>query len=255
MNDPHFDAIMHGEILSKEKSLSPLNRYELEYQKSIRDILDSSDGPNNTLLPKHLRQAQKEAKIKESLELPELYLHLEEALKILAQEGERYLGLNDYTVVQQSFNEAIKILDTDDLKKIQLESIGKTLSISSVTTDAIFKIALDKFDEKAFPAALSLITLLAVFYPDNFEYWYRSGIISQLLENYDYALKAYAIAYALNEKLIGARVFSTECYLKLGQTQEAIAELKEAQRMAEEQDLPKEWSSQINELKQNVNFG
>lgn len=251
MYDPYLDAIMHGEIFSEKKPL-PLNRYELEYQKTIKNNLLVDESNENLLIPQHLRLKKNETKVRELLELEELNQHLEKALQILSEEAERYLGLNAYKAVQENLLQALKILDTIPLENFQLESLGAALKILPETTEAIFKIALAKFDEKSFSAALSLMVLLVVFHPEDFDFWYRSGIISQLLGNDDYALKAYATAISLNKNLIGARIYASECYLKLKQNQEAIAEFEEAQRIAAEQDLPKEWSNLVSTLKQKI---
>lgn len=239
MSDPYLESLLKGkgslrkEGGSQEKSL---DRFEIEYNKIVKNYLDEQVVDVNAATPPGLRFIKMQSELKDSLQFSELNQHFETLLNVVVLEGKYYLEQRIYDKVVENFKAALKILEIIQIESLQQESLGDLLKISLETRDALFKIAIAKFQEKQFLISFSFFVMLAVFQPEHFDYWYRSGVLAQYCQNYEYALKAYALAFSLNDSLIEARIFSIECYLELNQKQDALAEYQEIERILSEEN-------------------
>lgn len=191
------------------------------------------DPSKNLLIPPSLQRAKLKKDLREAAELLDLNIDLSPALQILKEEGASYL---DSAVYEEMIDQLSKIafyLDQLDFSKPPKASLSSSLHISESTLQAIYKIGLAKYDEDKLDDSLSLFGLLASLDHENEEYLFRLGIVATKMESWDLALKAYTYALYLNPDLLGARIFSAECYVKLGRIEDAKEEIKDAKEMIE----------------------
>ncbi len=250
MPDPFLEAMMHGEIPMNKKTSSAKkkiekDRFEVALDNNIESMLDLisfEDSPEQSLLlSPQMRRKKMEEELRQSIKSSELNNHIDPAIKIMVNEGKQYLESEEYEEMIVNFNKASELLSQLDLSEPITEEFDTILSISTETINSIFKVATAKFGEEQYSASLDLFVFLTVLHFDNFDYWYRSGISAQLCENYTLALQAYGNAVSLNPEHIGARLFATECFLKLDQHQEAESEYEVAEKISEAIPLDDQW--------------
>lgn len=117
---------------------------------------------------------------------------------------------------------ARKVIDQLN-EKIELKDGLKNLfNISDESIESIFKLALIKLDVQELEESLALFTLLVVLIPENADYCYRAGIIAQMCEHIDFALKMYSACLVDNPDIIEAKILSLDCCIKLGEKTKAF---------------------------------
>ena len=118
--------------------------------------------------------------------------------------------------------------------------------------DLILRIAITKFSEECLHESLAIFYFLATVAEEEPDYWYRLGLTAEILGNYDLALQAFNTASNLAPDFIGSHLYAAECYIEVGNRDEAVSELeksKECLKILEVNDL-EEWSHQIGEIEQ-----
>lgn len=264
MADAYLQALMRGEILTSKKI--QLNQREIETdrfvlarEKQINLYLDTlsfeSEPGQNQLLSPQLKRAARKNELNEALKLPELSEHITSAIASLADEGKQYLDSAAYDSMIAHLSHAADILEELDLETPLAETFNKILDIDDDTTEAILKIASAKFAENQYSESLSLFVFLTVLQPLNPDLWYRTAIVAQQCGNYTLALSDYAIAANLNQELLGAHLFASECHLKLNQLKEAKIQYEEAKDVIESGKIPidSEWNDLLSYIEKLVN--
>lgn len=251
MRDLYLEAMLHGEIPTKRVAItSPKKvektRFEVAIDKNIEQILNCftfDDGPPGQiqLISPQMKRKKAEDELRESFKNSELDEFIETAMTTLIDEGREYLESATYEEMVADFKAATAELNQLNLDEDLPDDLNKILHISAKTIEAIYKIALAKFEEEKYAPALALFVLLTLLQPEDFDYWYRTGIIAQLCQNYKWAVNAYENAAICHPESIGARLFATECHLALNQRPEAEAEYAEAKKISETISLEENW--------------
>lgn len=248
MDDPFLEAMLKGNAPKIKKA----DKYEMALERHIKlyfDALPPDDEPLNPLLSPQLQRKKKELELKESLTNLDINNHLKEAVQVVLHDGKRHLDAETYDVVKGDFTTASRILAERDPENVSTDDFSVTLQISDLTIDSIFTIAIAKFEEENYAACLSLFLFLTVLQPSEFDFWYRAGIAAQHCENWELAINAYAMAFDLNQELVEARLFSVQCYIKLGLLDEAEAECAAAAELIEAMPLDEERLSLLADVK------
>lgn len=255
MRDPYLEAMMRGEVAARGTTPVPKkgekNRFEIAIDKNIDQILNyfSFDGaPGRIELNSPLMKRKKaEAELREAFKNSQLDPFIETAVPTLIDEGKQYLESAVYQEMVADITDATERLDQLDLEETP-DDLNAILNFSAETIAAIFKIALAKFEEERYFTSLALFVLLTLLQLEDYDYWYRTGIIAQLCQNYNLAIQAYRNATACYPKSIGARLFAAECYLALNQQQEAVLEYEEAKKISEIMALEENWREILNSI-------
>ncbi len=213
------------------------DRFQLAEEKLLDSIIEKEsllgDPSKNQLVPPSLRKDKLKKDLHDSLESLDLDLDLSPALKILKEEGASYLDSEIYKVMVDQLEDIPKYLEQMDLLQPPKENLYTNLHISESTLQAINSVGVSKYDEGKFDSSLSIFCLLSTLDHENEVWLYRLGISAAQMEKWDQALKAFTYSLYLNPSLIGARIFSAECYIRLGKAVEAKEEINEAKRLIE----------------------
>lgn len=240
MADPYLEQMIKGLTAENGKSknsqqLPVKDRFEIAIDHHIDEMLNSSSFENtaeqDNLLSPQSRRKKMEVELKESLnEISEFNKQVEVAVKLLFTEGGRYLNALNYSIMVEELSRASEILKHLDLTAFYSDSLGRVLALSEETIDSIFKVAIIKFEEEEYPSSLALFIFLTVLQSNNFDFWYRSGIVAQKCGNFALAIQAYENAAALNPALVEAHLFAAECHCELNQWKEAESEYAQAKQ-------------------------
>lgn len=266
MSDIYLDLSMHGGIISeKSKKLTPrarmgeeMDKFELAEDQLLKDFLDASllneDPSTEQFTPPSIKRAKRKEELKAiSHSLSKRDLHLEVAFELLSKEGPTYVEEEKYQELIDQFAHIAGHLNKLDFSKPLREKLHTLLHISDSTIETILKIALTKYNEMQFEASLSLFSLLTCLNFQNELYWYLLGIAASQLEQLDLALEAFAYAIYLNADLLGARIFSAECYLRQDKMSDAKAELEEAKKIVKGTSPEQIWLDLLSNLEEQIN--
>lgn len=253
MSDPYLEAQMRGEICkipnnhsnSPKKLENDSDQFDVAIDDKIQKILnlysfENESGENQFLSPE-MKRKKKENELKHSLKESELKKYIDPAIEIIVKEGQNYFIPTEYNDIIDEFSTASENLKKLDLSKPLREELGNLLGISNKTNTAILNIAIAKFDDQQYSAALALFILLTVLHSKEFSYWYRAGIAAQQSENFTLAVEAFQVAITLNPGLIGAYLFAIECYLQLDQRQKAKSAYETVKSMNDIEPLGDQW--------------
>lgn len=224
-------------ILKKHiKNDQKFNKYFEEIiNKTIDSIADSNPAIKNQLLTLDQQKEKLKHEMRKTLQFSDLSGRIELAFRTLAQAKNEF-EKETFAAMVREFNEAFSILNAIEIPQLQQSNFKTHMHISDATMDGISDFALKKFEEGKLAESLALYSLLTALHPENDFYWYRFALLSHQSANLDQALLAYAVTSFLNPLLLGARVFSAECYLEKGMRDDALEELKEAYKIAEKMD-------------------
>ncbi len=228
---------------------------DIVIEKLLDDYIDVNliDGEWNSLIPSHLRHDKIKEDLKADAQLPELSILLECAIKILSTEDSKhYLDLRDYEKMVKQFSEAGDYIEKIDLTKPIEEDYASLLHFDDSTMQSIFKIAQEKYNENKIEESFSIFALLSTLKPETFDYWYRMGIIAHQMQQYAFALKAFTNATYFYPDLLGSRIFSADCHLKLGQIENAKTELNEAKILMEKEQPESYWLDLYSQFENNL---
>jgi len=221
----------------KKTAVASMDKFELAEDKLFDYLIDKGgllDDPSSSLLlPASQRRAKLKKEMHEAAEQLDLNLDLAPALRILKEEGASYLDAAKFEEMDAQLDKMPTYLDQLDLTQPAKESLCTSLHISDSTLKSINKVGVAKYDEGNLEGSLSIFGLLATLDHDNENSLYRVGIAAAQLEKWDIALKAFTNAIKLSPEFLGARVFSAECHVRLGQINEAKEDIKEAKRLIE----------------------
>lgn len=250
MHDPLLEAMMHGEIPRKKEACKPTkkNNFEIGKDEEIQKILDLTpiniDPDHTQLLSPELQRKKVEEEIRKSLNHDEMNEYISLGIEIMVSEGNQYHEKEVYEKILDDFTTATERLDTARVSDSQIENFMKELGISDKTIEAIQHVAIAKYNEEQFLNSFALYILLTALKSEEYEYWYSAGIAAQQMQSYQLALDCYKMVKNLNLALIGAYLFSVECYVQLNQLQLAKSELEMAKEIRESyaDDIEEKWS-------------
>jgi tetratricopeptide (TPR) repeat protein len=146
------------------------------------------------------------------------------------------------------FIKGSEILADFDFKTPVNEGFQTLLEFSDSTIQSILTVTKAKYLEESYADSLALFVLLTALVPQDPTYWYRAGISAHRCQNYPLALKFYQEAIGLDPNLIGAWVFSVECYLKSDLRTEAEAAYLEAKRVGEMPEIDASWKEMLDQM-------
>lgn len=249
MRDFYLEALLKGEITSKaiKAAIRPFktekSRFEMALDQHVQEMLDLLHPEEGAplqiqLISPQMKRKKNEDEIKDIFKNDKLSSCIDLALSTVVDEGKEYLHTAIYETLLADFENTLKFLehlDLDLIKKAHLPAVKQE------TLDAIFQIAIAKFEEHQYEKTLSLFVLLTLFKSDDYDYWYRTGIAAQQCENYALAIEAYGFATILNPESLGAYLFSAECNLKLNQREEAKHQYEEAEKIARNIPMEENW--------------
>jgi tetratricopeptide (TPR) repeat protein len=186
-----------------------------------------------------------EAEVRNSLDLTEFSQHVTNAVRILQNEGQRYLSKHENDDLMENLDNLRYRLANIDLNHLENDILKTTLLISKESCASIQKIGIAKYSEKHLSDSLSIFAFLASLDSENPDYWYRLGLVAQESELNDLALRAYATVLQLAPEFIGAKVFIAQCYLNTKQRDKALIELAEIKNLLKTTKTPQNWNKHM----------
>ncbi len=240
--DPSLESQIRKKPATKEIEK---DRFEKAVDKNIQEILklqsfDDPHGPTLLTSPE-VKRKKAELQLLESVQNNSFNPLIITALGLLVTEGKQYLNNEDFEAMVQNLQQVMEKIDQLDLNLPLEKNLSGIIGISAETLKAALNIAIKKYQEKQYPGALALFSLLAVLDSNDDDYWFRTGICAQECKNFDLAIKAYNTAAIINPELVGARLFCAQCHLELNQKGEAEAEYNYAKIISEKTPLEGEW--------------
>ncbi|MBA3238343.1 MAG: hypothetical protein H0T62_08385 [Parachlamydiaceae bacterium] len=230
MNDIYLQ--LHGD--DKDSSHISADKFENAEDKLLDDFIDKFSlleaSQINKLIPESIKKAKIKEDLKSSIKCLDFDINLGPAFEILFKDRHLHIEEDKYEeMVIQLLNIADYIEQIDFSKPIE-ESFYSLFHISPSTMQSMFQIGIAKYNEEEFESSLSIFYLISSLDQTNADYWYRLGIIAIQIEKLNLALQGFAYAIFYNRDLMGARIFSAQCYLKLGEIEDAKAELTEIKK-------------------------
>ncbi|MBA2729055.1 MAG: hypothetical protein H0U49_12895 [Parachlamydiaceae bacterium] len=241
MVDFYLQAMMHGLIQTKREIK---DKYDEVIEKNIKEYVDSlafEEGQGAQLVSVKMKKNKLFEELKEDFKMPKLAEFLDSAVLFIKREGLRYIESSQYETLLSELDNSSKILELFDPVKEITVKLQNMLQISDKMMDAINEIAKAAFKEDRTQGSLSLLVFLTTLDPTDADYWFRMGIAAQKCEDIDLALQAYSIALDMDAEIIGARVFSAECYLIQGNQEFAMNEISEAKKIIEHTQVDAMW--------------
>lgn len=171
------------------------------------------------------------------------------AFDLLNQEGTLLLTENVYKTVMTDFQNAGNILSNLNEQQPEEKSLQEQLYLSDVTMNALEEIAIATFQQERYSESLAVSILLLQLAPQLANSWYRAGMAAQQTLQFDLAYSAYETAFALDNTLLGAKVFPVQCYLLEGHLDKAMEAFQEAKNCLPDKE-ESEWSETLANIQQ-----
>lgn len=239
-----------------EKTALKQTKIEKEEEKEIDTYIESlhleDQYAQNLLVPPKLKKAQLKEELKSAIQLPSLHEQMQAACDLLAHNGSSYINGEIYL---QLLNEFLSIDDTIDHLDLAADLSGDLqtiFNISDPVMEAILQMAIAKFQEEDYQDSLALLSLLTTLKSSSDDYWFRLGIAAQKSHKFELALKAYDIAIELNPELIGARLFSIECYLHKDDHETASTRLQAVKELTNTIELEEVWQKFLKNIEKAI---
>lgn len=253
MPDPYLEAMMRGEFSDKKRVKKEVvkDKFEIALENQIDEYVDSLEldsNQENNLLSPAAQKARLKQELKEGAKLTELDSFLSSSARVLVTEGKKYLEAKDFEDLENALRKIPEIADGMDLNKERTESFQKIFNISDKMMESILKVAREKFEEEKYEDTLSIFALLSTLAPENADYWLQLGVAAQRFQNFDLALRAYAVLTEPSPELMQAKLLSTQCFLEKGDLEGAKASLGEAKKIAETVEIDAFWRDLLKEI-------
>lgn len=254
MVDLYLQAMMHGELPSHPRSTPTKvkNKIELAGEKYINEYINSlpleAEFGQDKLVTPAMRKAQIRHTLMTQMKSSEIDPYLSEAFNFLQTNGTQYLDGEHYRAMLEQFDSIDELIEKMNFEQDMSEDVGEFFNFDSNVAESILDIAVIKFQDEEYRTSLSLLVLLSLLNPEYYDIWFRQGISAQKCENYDLALKAYQKALQLKPDLIGAILFSVDCYLEKDLPEDAKSELLRAKLLSEEVEVDEKWLSFLKDL-------
>lgn len=258
----HNSSTSSKTIQSESETTLPSNDpIQIAFDKAIDEHVDSliKEGDQNSdlLTPISIRRDKLKNEILEAIDLPELFRNIALAINILKNEGSNYLSKEEYESLLMAFNKLNAKLEDINLQSLEIidnSLIKENLSFPIDIQSLILRIGITKFSTQLFSDSLALFAFLTLINSDAAEYWYRLGLAAQQLEQYELAANAYVATSNLIPDFIGARIFATQCFLKINQTAQAQNELAAAKNIQQTSGVEKDWIVYLEDIENLMTF-
>lgn len=231
MLDPILYEAMQGKSLfsGSPSKFVKKDRFELALDESIKEQVDKlmldEDPTKNKLVSAEIRRKQLEAELRKELQFSEFEHSMITAVKIIRSEGQNLLTPAEFELVKTSLNTLSQQIQQLDLKNLDSERLNKALVTSPESLASILQIGIAKYNEKQLEESLSIFAFLATIDSQNADYWFRLGSVSEEMERYELAIKAYSAVNDLAPEFVDARIFKAKCYIHNNQHAHALEEL------------------------------
>lgn len=232
-------------------------KIEKEEEKEIESYIESlhleDQYAQNPLVSPQMKKAQIREELKSAIQLPLLQEQIHAACTLLAHEGPHYMDNEIYMKLLNEFISIDETIDNLDLNADLTDDLQKTFNISDPVMEVILQMAKAKFQEEEYRNSLALFSLLTTLKPSSGDYWFRLGIAAQKSGDIALALRAYETAIELNPDLIGARLFSIECYLHNKDKEAAAKMLQEVKEVTANVELDEMWGDFLKKIENACN--
>jgi tetratricopeptide (TPR) repeat protein len=254
MVDIYLQELMSGHILPKNKvkkvEATPKDKFDIIIDKEVEKLVSEYKAEllfnTSQLEPINLKIEKKKKQILEEIKNSAYLDQMERAISLLLSETED-IEKDKIETIKKDLFRAKEIIDTMDLNVEVDRDLKSTLNISDETIKYIFDLAVIKYDKNQIESALILLILISTLTDDS-DYWYRAGIAAQSCNQQELALKFYTQAMEDNPELVGAKIFSIECHIKLGFKTEALELYNEFKRDSSSQNLDEKWQGSIESI-------
>lgn len=210
------------------------DKFELAEDKLLDSFIEKfsllESSQLNKLIPDSIKKAKIKEDLRKSIKCLDLDINLGPAFEILIKDRHLHIEEDRYEEMVTQLLDIPVYIEKIDLSQPVEEKLYILFQISQSTMQSILNIGLAKYNEEEFEASLSIFYLLSALDRNNADYWYRLGIVAIQTEKLNLALQGFAYAIYLNREFMGARIFSAQCYIKLGEIENAKAELVEIKK-------------------------
>jgi hypothetical protein len=249
MNDINMELINHGKASlfqdhAPQKQEKSKNNVEIQFDQLLENLIDKlfllDLLTQNQLIPKSIRREKLKEDLRSSKKYISIDISLEHAFEIVKNKNDclAYLNPEEYKDMVAQLSKIPLYIKQVDFSQPLKSSLYSLLHLTTLTMQAILKVGLGKYNENDYQSSFAIFALLSSLDYANNEYWYRLGITANKIGEINLALQAFAYALFLKQNLLGARIFSAECYLKLNQIEDVKAELLEAKKIMERNSPP-----------------
>jgi tetratricopeptide (TPR) repeat protein len=239
-------------------SISPhrnKDRFELAAEKQIESQLNlidfEAECAGNKLVTPALKRAQKKAELQDAFKKEEKRDLLKRAVDIVNEEGKEILdkeGNKSFEKIEDTFDSIEEKLEELDLDGDLNQNFQSLLHIDGEILEALDRIAIHMFINLRYVDCIGLSTLLYTLVPENPLYFYRAGMAAQNNGDRTSALEAYASALVIDPHLIGAQLFTAECYLAAGERDKAEVHIEKSKAIVAEGSVDAAWIELLEQL-------
>lgn len=209
-----------------------INKYITELTNSIAPVIDqimsTLNAPANSLVPENVWREQTKQKLTNYATGADIKERIDSGFELIVTDIESHLTPVEINGIKNEFREGIPKLYTVLAQKKSEEDQNtppKTpqciMNISDSTIENFYSVGMRYFNIKSFEPASHIFFVLTIldFYRHNL--WLAYGLAEQNCGNMDTALQAYARAALTNADSPLPFMYSVECCLKIGETQQA----------------------------------
>lgn len=132
---------------------------------------------------------------------------------------------------------------------LKSESLQKAFGISDYEMEKLYEEAYEYYESDAYQDSLILFRWLVLFNSYEAKYWMGFAATLQLLERYEKALHAYAVAYLLDSQNPYPHFHAYECYMLLKNRDDAEKALEMAYQRCDGKAAYDELKNEIERLK------
>lgn len=248
MHDPSIEAKLKGKGENKGDT-SPATEKWIESQ--LNQINFEEECGDNKLVTPAIKRAQKKSELLQEIKKEDKSDLLIKASEIVYSEGLSILGSQKYEQVINAFQSMQERMDKIDLEKEMDQNFRTLLEVQDQTLVSLDEIAIHMFANARYSDCIAVCALLSTLVPENPDYLLRAGMAAQNEGDRAFAIDAYQGALEIDPKLLGAYLFSVECYLEEGDKAKAKAFLQKYKENAVGEVDP-QWSELFSSLSQKI---
>lgn len=249
------DLNLKNQLTTETHDFFPLDPdFEKEVDSLADDLAEKAaqeQKDENKLLPFDALKERIKEEIKDSLLMRKLGRTLFQATSIINDEGTN-LSQDERQHLIADFAKALERLDKMELNDLDNKTFQQITEITQKTLDIIEVIGQHKYAQGDYRGCSALFTLLCLLNPVNFNYWTRLGIAKQECQNFEEALDAYDQALTLNPEDVRDHLFSAECFVRLGDKNQAKDECKTIKDLINN-EKNQDWDNYLSSLERAVN--
>ncbi len=230
------------------------NKFELAYDQLFDHIVENLPSNNitseNVFIPKSLQRSKYKKDLINDTQFLNLEISLNSAIDFLTNKNEcqSYLSPEEHEEIVEQFSTISRYLEQIDFKRPLSKKLYSLLHITESCMESILKVGTAKYNDKDFETSMAIFALLSSLDNENGQYWYRHGIAAVQMGKLGLALQAFAFTLYFNTEVLGARLFSADCYLKMNQIDDAKAEIQEAKSIVEKISPEQIWIDLLSDI-------